>query len=183
MSNFLARPHTKFNHKSHPFTENKMSSYTIIKGSPSTPEEACYLLQFDGLCEPNPGTATAGAVLYTPCSDGTRSILMERGEFMGPGTNNTAEYTGLLIGVKSAVDFGVKLLLIEGDSNLVVQQVSGNWKVANETLKPLHKEIRNLLQIHFDFVAIRHVYRDKNVRADAITNAVFKTRQSFYRTV
>ena len=154
-----------------------MSSYTIIKGSPSTPEDACYLLQFDGLCVPNPGTATAGAVLYTP----DRAIVVERGEFIGPGTNNVAEYTGLLIGVRSAVDFGVKLLLIEGDSNLVVQQVSGNWKVANETLKPLHKEIRNLLLTRFDFVGIRHVYRDKNVAADAITNAVFKSRQSFYR--
>jgi ribonuclease HI len=160
-----------------------MSSYTIIKGSPTTPESACYLLQFDGLCVPNPGTATAGAILYTPWADETRSILVERGEFIGPGTNNIAEYTGLLIGVKSAADFGVKLLLIEGDSNLVVQQVSGNWKVNNEALKGLHKEIRVLLLTRFDFVAIRHVYRDKNVRADAITNAVFKTRQSFYRTV
>jgi len=157
-----------------------MSSYTIIKGSPTTPESACYLLQFDGLCVPNPGTATAGAILYTPCSDETRSILVKRGEFIGPGTNNIAEYTGLLIGVKSAVDFGVKLLLIEGDSNLVVQQVSGNWKVNNEALKGLHKEIRDLL-IRFDFVAIRHVYRDSNQAADAITNAVFKSRQSFYR--
>jgi ribonuclease HI len=154
------------------------NSYTVIKGSPSTPESACYLIQFDGLCEPNPGIATAGAVLYTP----EKSILMERGEFIGPGTNNTAEYTGLLIGVKSAVDFGVKKLLIEGDSNLVVQQVSGNWKVNNETLKVFHKEIRELLT-RFDFVAIRHVYRDSNVAADAITNAVFKSRQSFYRTV
>jgi len=153
-------------------------SYTIIKGSPSTPESACYLLQFDGLCIPNPGTATAGAVLYTP----EKSILVERGEFIGPGTNNIAEYTGLLIGVKCAADFGVKLLLIEGDSNLVVQQVSGNWKVANETLKPLHKEIRVLLLTRFDFVAIRHVYRDSNQAADAITNEVFKNRQSFYRT-
>jgi ribonuclease HI len=154
------------------------NSYTIIKGSPSTPESTCYLLQFDGLCEPNPGTATAGAVLYTP----DKTVVVERGEYIGPGTNNTAEYTGLLIGVKSAVDFGVKKLLIEGDSNLVVQQVSGNWKVNNEALKALHKEIRELLT-RFDFVAIRHVYRDSNVAADAITNAVFKSRQSFYRTV
>ena len=154
------------------------NSYTVIKGSPSTPQEACYLLQFDGLCEPNPGIATAGAVLYAP----DKSVLVECGEFIGPGTNNTAEYTGLLIGVKSAVDFGVKKLLIEGDSNLVVQQVSGNWKVSNETLKALHKEIRELIT-RFDFVAIRHVYRDSNVAADAITNEVFKNRQSFYRTV
>ena len=155
------------------------STYTILKGSPSTPESTCYLLQFDGLCEPNPGTATAGAVLYTP----DKTVIVERGEFIGPGTNNTAEYTGLLIGVKSAVDFGVKKLLIEGDSNLVVQQVSGNWKVNNEALKALHKEINQLLLNRFDFVAIKHVYRDKNVAADAITNDVFKSRQSFYRTV
>ena len=152
------------------------STYTIIKGSPETPESTCYLLQFDGLCEPNPGIATAGAVLYTP----DKTIIVERGEFIGPGTNNTAEYTGLLIGVKSAVDFGVKKLLIEGDSNLVIQQTSGKWKVNNETLKVLHKEIRDLLLTRFVFVAIKHVYRDKNQAADTITNNVFKNRKSFY---
>ena len=154
------------------------SSYTIIKGSPETPESACYLLQFDGLCEPNPGIATAGAVLYSPGPE--RTVVVERGEYMGPGTNNTAEYTGLLIGVKSAVDFGVKKLLIEGDSNLVIQQTSGKWKVNNETLKVLHKEIRDLLLTRFVFVAIKHVYRDKNQAADTITNNVFKNRKSFY---
>ena len=154
------------------------SGYTILKGSAERTESSYYLLQFDGLCIPNPGTATAGAVLWSP---GDRQIVFERGEFVGAGTNNVAEYTGLLIGVQSAVDFGVKALLIEGDSALVIQQVIGNWKVNNEALRVIHKEIRRILLDRFDFVALKHVVRALNADADQITNDVYKTKKSFYR--
>ena len=156
------------------------SGYTILKGSAERSESSCYLLQFDGLCIPNPGTATAGAVLFSPDD---RQIVFERGEFVGAGTNNVAEYTGLLIGVQSAADFGIKALLIEGDSALVIQQTGGKWKVNNEALRVLNTEIRNLLLTRFDFVALRHVFRTANVAADKITNDVYKAEKSFYRVV
>jgi ribonuclease HI len=160
-------------------TANKKtnSGYSVIKGPDTVEESTCYLLQFDGLSEPNPGTSTGGAVMFCPDS---RKVVFERGEFMDFATNNQAEYTGLLIGVKSALEFDVKHLLIEGDSQLVIFQTEGKWKVKNDGLKTLNKEVRDLLT-RFDFVAIRHVYRDKNAHADRITNNVLKSGKSFFK--
>jgi ribonuclease HI len=162
---------------SHSSEKNTKSGYSIIRGLDTTDEESCYLLQFDGLSEPNPGTSTGGAVMFYPNS---RKVLFERGEFIDYATNNQAEYTGLLIGIKSAIDLGIKQLLIEGDSKLVILQSEGKWKVKSDNLKNLNKETRDLLT-HFDFVAIRHVYRDNNQYADRITNDVLKSKKSFYK--
>jgi ribonuclease HI len=155
------------------------SGYSIVKGSDIIEEELCYLLQFDGLSEPNPGTSTAGAVMFYPNS---RKVVFEKGEFIEYATNNQAEYTGLIIGIKSAIDLGIKQLLIEGDSKLVILQSEGKWKVKSDNLKSLNKEARDLLT-HFDFVAIRHVYRDKNEHADKITNDVLISKKSFFKKV
>ena len=110
----------------------------------------------------------------------SRKFLFERGEFIDYATNNQAEYTGLLIGIKSAIDLGIKQLLIEGDSKIVILQSEGKWKVKSDNLKNLNKETRDLLT-HFDFVAIRHVYRDNNQYADRITNDVLKSKKSFFK--
>jgi ribonuclease HI len=164
---------------SQPSEKKTKSGYSIIRGSDKTEEDTCYLLQFDGLSEPNPGTSTSGAVMFNPNS---RNVVFERGEFIDYATNNQAEYTGLLIGIKSAIDFGVKKLLIEGDSQLIILQTEGKWKVNNDELKILNKEVRDLLT-QFDFVAIRHIYRDKNGYADSITNHVLKSKQSFFKKI
>lgn len=153
------------------------NGYSIIKGSDKTEEDSCYLLQFDGLSEPNPGTSTGGAVLFSPIQ---RKVVFERGEFIDYATNNQAEYTGLLIGIKSAIEVGVEEILIEGDSQLIIFQTEGKWKVKNDDLKTLNKEVKDLLS-HFKFVGIRHIYRDKNVHADKITNDVLKLRESFFK--
>jgi ribonuclease HI len=157
------------------------SGYSIIKGTEKK-ESKCHLLQFDGLSQPNPGTSTAGAVLFSPIITETqRAPIFERGEFMNYATNNQAEYTGLLIGLKSAKELQIKNLLIEGDSQLVINQVQGKWKVSNDSLKVLNKEILELLK-DFDFVAIRHVYRNSNKYADKITNDVLESKQSYFKT-
>ena len=153
------------------------NGYSIIKGSERTEENSCYLLQFDGLSEPNPGISTGGAVVFYPDS---RKIFFERGEYIDFATNNQAEYRGLLIGVQSALEMGIKNLLIEGDSQLIIFQTEGKWKVKNEVLKELNKEVKDLIS-QFDFVAIRHIYRENNQHSDRITNDVFKSKQSFFR--
>ncbi|NDB86194.1 MAG: hypothetical protein EB127_26385, partial [Alphaproteobacteria bacterium] len=84
---------------SQPSDRKTKSGYSIIKGSDKTEEESCYLLQFDGLAEPNPGISTGGAVVFSPIS---RKVVFERGEFIDFATNNQAEYTGLVIGLQSA---------------------------------------------------------------------------------
>ena len=162
-----------------PSEKKTKNGYSIIRGSDKTEEELCYLLQFDGLSQPNPGISTGGAVMFKPIS---RKVIFERGEFINYATNNQAEYTGLIIGIKSAIELGVKELLIEGDSQLIILPTEGKWKVNNDNLKILNKEARDLLT-QFDFVAIRHIYRDKNEYADSITNNVLKSKQSFFKKI
>jgi ribonuclease HI len=155
-----------------------MAEFTVLKGNlaDSSSLSSCYLLQFDGLAVPNPGEATGGAVLFSP--DG--GVVCERGEYMQRGTNNTAEYTGLLIGLQMALKLGVKNLRIEGDSQLIINQTLGTWKVNNDALASLNKQVRELLG-GFDYVAMRHIRREFNAHADALTNEMIKTKVPFTR--
>ena len=151
--------------------------YTMIKGS-SISNSDSYLLQFDGLSEPNPGASSGGAVLYAP--DG--SIIFEAGEFIPHATNNQAEYSGLILGLTHAKSFPAANLKIEGDSMLIINQVAGKWKIKNDVLKSLHGAVLEILNNPaFVNVGIRHVYRDQNKHADKLTNDVMKTRESFYK--
>jgi ribonuclease HI len=146
------------------------TDYSILKGTLGE----SYLLQFDGLSEPNPGTSTAGAVIFSP----DKKPILETGEFMNFATNNQAEYTGLYIGLKAAIELGVKDILIEGDSQLIINQTQGKWKVKNEGMRILHKKVCDLLP-NFNSIGIRHIYRVKNTYADKITNDVLASRKSF----
>lgn len=159
-------------------TSTAASEFTMIKGSVISNSDSSYLLQFDGLSEPNPGASSGGAVLYAP--DG--SIVFEAGEFIPHATNNQAEYSGLILGLTHAKSFPVSSLRIEGDSMLIINQVAGKWKIKNDVLKALHAAVLELLNDPaFVHVGIRHVYRDQNKHADKMTNDVMKTRESFYK--
>lgn len=151
-----------------------MAEFSSFKGT-FPGKESCYLLQFDGLSVPNPGEATSGAVLF--CAG---RIVFETGEYVKHGTNNTAEYGGLLIGLRGAINAGIKNIHIEGDSQLVIKQVLGEWAVNNLALKALHAEVLQLLG-EFTYVGLRHVRREHNAHADGITNEVIKTKTAFFR--
>lgn len=157
-------------------------NYNVLKGGPRPTVLAgqMYKLQFDGASNPNPGPSSAGAVLFTP---EPRKFLYEQGVFMGHATNNEAEYNGLLTGLKAARDLGIKNLLIEGDSDLIVNQVSGRYKVKDEKMIKYNTKIKKILTDHFDFVAIRHIYREENGHADEITKYVLKTGRSYIEEV
>lgn len=150
------------------------SGYSIIRGNPNVKESECYLLQFDGLAVPNPGEASGGAILYSPSKD----PLYETGEYIEFATNNVAEYTGLIIGLRLALDKGFTKLLVEGDSQLVIFQTQGKWKVKNENLQKYNKEVCGLVS-KFEFIALRHICRDLNKEADRITNEVVKNKETF----
>ncbi len=135
-----------------------------------------YLLQFDGLASPNPGEATAGAVLFAP----NEARVFEVAEYLGIKTNNYAEYSGILIGLRWAKEKGVKKIKIEGDSMLVIQQISGKWKVKEPSLKPLFQEVMKLL-LDFEVEYIKHVYRDANKIADGLTNECLALKKGFVR--
>ena len=151
-----------------------MEFITIKSGS----NEKTYLLQFDGGAVPNPGTCGSGAVHIGP--DG--AILWEAGEFCAYGTNNTAEYRGLELGLELALEKGVRSLKIEGDSNLVIQQIAGKWKVRNEGLKGVFTRVQKLIS-QFEAVSCRHIYREFNTRADSITDELQLTKTSFTRSI
>ena len=120
----------------------------------------------DGGARGNPGPAAIGVVVHGP--DG--EVLEELGERIGPATNNVAEYRALLRGVELAAAHGADELELIGDSELVVRQIEGRYKVKDATMRKLHAEAKRALG-EFDGWSIRHVRREENADADRLVNA------------
>jgi ribonuclease HI len=119
----------------------------------------------DGGARGNPGPAAIGVVLR----DGDGGVLADRGERIGHATNNVAEYRALLAGIELAAAHGATELELIGDSELVVRQVEGRYKVKDATMRELHTEVKRLLA-DFDSWSIRHVRRAENADADRLVN-------------
>jgi len=159
---------------------NAMSEYKTLIGT-SEENRSYHLLQFDGGSSPNPGPSASGAVIWSPHPDGAlRKKLCEEGLFISQGTNNIGEYNGLILGLRLALDYGIKKLRIEGDSLLVINQVIGSWKINNNVLRELHAKVKTLLR-EFEYIGIRHVLRHLNTDADALTKEIHSTKISFRR--
>ncbi len=122
-------------------------------------------LYTDGASRGNPGEAGAGAVLM----DCHGNELAAQSLYLGQCTNNAAEYQALIAGLKTALEAGCRDLNIFLDSELIVRQVEGRYKVKNEQLKPLFAQVKNLLD-RLPSWSITHVPRKKNARADALAN-------------
>ncbi len=163
-------------HASSAITPIHNKPFKVIKGSKATVYEGCHLLQFDGGSNPNPGPSSAGAVIFGP---GQRKFVYEQGVFIDHASNNEAEYRALVVGLEAAKDLGIKHLLIEGDSQLVVEQIVGTYKIKSESLRPLYTSAQKLLVKNFDFVGIRHIYRENNTYADGITKYILETKCSY----
>ena len=121
----------------------------------------------DGGSRGNPGPAAGGAVLFG--DDG--EVLAEIGEYLGIATNNVAEWRALLAGLTAALELGVDELSVRLDSELVVRQLTGVYRVKHEDLIPLHRHARALLG-RFKTFDIAHVRRKDNAAADAVVNRV-----------
>jgi ribonuclease HI len=119
----------------------------------------------DGGARGNPGPAAIGVVLR----DESGQVLEEVGEKIGEATNNVAEYKALLRGIELAAEQGATDLELIGDSELVVRQVEGRYKVKNAGIKPLHEEARRALA-GFASWSINHVRRAENADADRLVN-------------
>ena len=129
-------------------------------------------MQFDGGSRGNPGLAGIGVTISTP--DGR--MVYELGDVLDHATNNVAEYTAFLRGVQAARRFGVKKLRIRADSELVVRQVNGQYRVRSPDLKPLYAEVMRELSFITDW-SIAHVYRESNSRADELANLAMDRRR------
>lgn len=121
-------------------------------------------LYFDGACHPNPGAMGIGVVLDGP--DGVLAEISER--LPGQGTNNVAEYTAIIRGMETAQEKGVKDLVVRGDSNLVVQQMLGKFRVREPRLRPFLDRVGELAKA-FDSVDVQWIPREKNGRADKLS--------------
>jgi ribonuclease HI len=120
----------------------------------------------DGGARGNPGPAAIGAVLR----DENGEVLEERGETIGRATNNVAEYRALLLGIELAAAHGADELELVGDSELIVRQVEGRYKVKDATMRELHGKVKKALDA-FESWTIRHVRREHNADADRLVNA------------
>jgi ribonuclease HI len=125
------------------------------------------VVNVDGGARGNPGPAAIGAVVQ----DADGAVLEERGERIGTATNNVAEYRALLLGIERARELGANEVELVGDSELIVRQVKGEYKVKDATLRELHGEVRRALR-PFGSWSIRHVRREQNAEADRLVNQV-----------
>jgi ribonuclease HI len=123
------------------------------------------VVNVDGGARGNPGPAAIAAVASTP--DG--EVVDSRGEAIGTATNNVAEYRALLLGIELAREHGAAEVELIGDSELIVKQVKGEYRVKDAGLRPLHAQVRAALE-GFDRWSIRHVRREQNAAADALVN-------------
>ncbi|HEX4751897.1 MAG TPA: ribonuclease HI family protein [Solirubrobacterales bacterium] len=119
----------------------------------------------DGGARGNPGPAAIGVVVRD--ADGT--VVESVGETIGRQTNNVAEYQALLRGIELAAAHGATEVELIGDSELVVRQIEGRYKVKNAAMKDLHAEAKKALA-KFDSWSIRHVKRAQNADADKLVN-------------
>ena len=127
--------------------------------------EKNYKLFSDGACRGNPGVGGAGAVIM----DDRENVIWEGKEYLGHCTNNIAEYRALILGLKGALSHGYKILEVYLDSELLAKQINGSYRVKNENLKVLMKEVRSLLT-SFESVKVKHVLRSHNSYADKLAN-------------
>ncbi len=125
------------------------------------------VVNVDGGARGNPGPAAIGVVVQ----GGGGEVLEERGERIGRATNNVAEYRALLLGIERATELGAEELELVGDSELIVRQVEGRYKVKDATLRELHGEVKRALRPFEGRWSIRHVRRAENAEADRLVNA------------
>jgi ribonuclease HI len=123
------------------------------------------VVHVDGGARGNPGPAAIAAVIADP--DG--NVLEERSETIGRATNNVAEYRALLLGIEIAGALGARELELVGDSELIVRQVRGEYRVKDAALRELHGQVAAALQ-GFDRWSIRNVPREENAHADRLVN-------------
>ncbi|MFJ9365247.1 bifunctional RNase H/acid phosphatase [Nocardia sp. NPDC101769] len=124
------------------------------------------IVEADGGSRGNPGPAGYGAVVW----DAERvRVLAERKEFLGVTTNNVAEYRGLIAGLEAAAELGAREVSVRMDSKLVVEQMSGRWKVKHEAMIPLADRARRLVA-GFDRVSFTWIPRKENSHADRLAN-------------
>jgi ribonuclease HI len=129
----------------------------------STQEHA--VLWTDGAARGNPGPAGIGAILKSASGE----VLYTGSEYLGHTTNNVAEYKAVLLGLAGALGQGVQHVEVRADSELLIKQLKGQYRVKSPGLKPLFDEARQLIS-RFKSVKLTHIRRELNSEADRLAN-------------
>src|ERR1700719_5434637 len=133
--------------------------------TPTPSTAAVHRANIDGGSRGNPGPASYGAVIRDPRGE----IIAKLKKYIGRMTNNVAEYYGLIAALDYAQSHGIRALRVESDSELLVRQIRGHYKVKSPDLRPLFERAKKMSQT-FDSFRIDHVYREQNTEADALAN-------------
>jgi len=127
------------------------------------------IIHADGASQGNPGRAAIGATIKDEQGRLTTSISQE----IGRATNNQAEYRALITALEHAISLGAKQVDMRSDSELVVRQINGRYRVKNTALKLLHQQVKQLLTLLEGFT-ITHIPRQQNTEADNLANKALK---------
>jgi len=132
------------------------------------------IINIDGGSRGNPGLAGAGVVIKS-ADDGT--VLHQAGIYLGQATNNVAEYQGLIEGLRRAKKLAATHVEVFSDSELLVRQMNGEYRVKNEGLKPLYEKA-NSLTANFEKFCISHIRREQNTQADEMANKAMNLKRT-----
>lgn len=135
-----------------------------------TQEKRAFTVNIDGASRGNPGPA---AYAFVISHDG--APLLEESACLGSTTNNLAEYTSLVRALERSLELGAQSLHIRSDSELLVKQIKGEYRIKNENLKPLYDQAKDLMA-QLDHVRIEHVRREHNREADRLCNEALDGR-------
>ena len=131
------------------------------------------IVSCDGAARGNPGPAGIGVQI----TDEAGNVIAEIAEWIGETTNNVAEYTAAIEGLRRAAALGARRVHLRSDSQLLIQQLTGTYKVKAAHLRPLYDEVKGLLS-GFDHVRLQHVPREQNREADRLANLGVDLRSS-----
>ncbi len=123
-----------------------------------------FILHTDGGSRGNPGPAAYAYVIERPGHPPIEEMV-----FMGSSTNNLAEYTGMLKALEHSLELGARHVVVNSDSELMVKQMNGDYKVKNAGLLPLYQQATKLAK-QFETCKFKHVYREQNTHADRLCN-------------
>jgi len=138
----------------------------LFAAHPAAHPEHYLLAHCDGGARGNPGPAGYGVVIKNEKGEKVAALS----EYLGHQTNNFAEYQGLIAALEYAVEHGPKALKVISDSELLVRQIKGIYKVKNPTLRDLHARAKELIA-QLEWFSIGHALREHNQEADCLANA------------
>jgi len=150
----------------------KPSSGRLLFAAPEKPANV-FIANVDGASRGNPGPASYAVIVRGP--DG--ATCFEAGKYIGRTTNNVAEYYALISALDYAVAQGIERLLVRSDSELLVRQMEGRYKVKSPDLRPLHEHARKLAR-GLAYFAVEHVPRERNRDADELANTALDRTSS-----